>query len=131
MRSLLSNLDKIQQKPGGTKFVPALRQCLKALAAYTAAGSETFDVCVLITDGRSSDQKSELDNLMPADTALFGIYVGSEQEAESALHALSTCGAANHSKSCHFFASASDFNELRQRPYDVAKAVTKGSDEAG
>lgn len=128
---LVKRLRAIEQLPGGTRFKEALQVCLAQLAGPVGHVARSFDVCVLITDGASQDPPGSLAGLLPADTALFGIYVGSAAQAAEALRQLSTCGAADHSPGCHFFAKAADFAALQQQARAVAEAVAKGSDAAG
>jgi len=124
-------LQNIEQHAGGTVFSGALRLCQQQLSGYRAAGAQTFDVCVLITDGQTSESTADLRHIVQQDTAVFGIFVGSDATSSERLRGLSTCGAANHSSSCHFFASASNFQELKQNARQVAEAVARGSDTAG
>merc|ERR1712203_1053656 len=81
-----------------------------------------------ITDGESDEAPQQL--TVPADTALFGIYVGKTQRSEDRLRSISTCGKANHSSSCHYFARVSNFTELTEISKMVAESIEKGSDAA-
>jgi len=131
LKAAVAALRNIEQHAGGTVFSGALRLCQQQLSGYHAAGAKTFDVCVLITDGQTSESTAELKRIVQQDTAVFGIFVGSNPTSAELLRGLSTCGAANHSSSCHFFASATNFQELRRNARQVAEAVARGSDTAG
>merc|ERR1712156_592289 len=63
--------------------------------------------------------------------AIFGIYVGRDQEGKDRLRSLVTCGQAHKAgKPCSFFASAADYSELATKAHDVATEVTHGADLA-
>jgi len=127
-----STLDGMQQMNGNTDMDKALRQCQALLNGYTAAGQTTFDVCVLITDGEDTSYKTEaeLKSNVAADTAVFGIFVGSNQRGADKLHNLVDCGKAKGKSKggCDFFASATDFNALIEKTHEIAEDVTRGSD---
>eukprot|EP00403_Amphidinium_massartii_P034238 CAMPEP_0178456452 /NCGR_PEP_ID=MMETSP0689_2-20121128/46480_1 /TAXON_ID=160604 /ORGANISM="Amphidinium massartii, Strain CS-259" /LENGTH=706 /DNA_ID=CAMNT_0020082615 /DNA_START=30 /DNA_END=2146 /DNA_ORIENTATION=- len=125
-----AGLDKMKQVPGGTNFGSALKLCTQMLSGYTQAGPATFDVCVLVTDGETDEDADELRKLVNVDTAVFGIYVGQRQASEDELRQISSCGAADHSPSCHFFASATDFKELGKLATQIAAKVVRGSGAA-
>mmetsp|Transcript_97627 Transcript_97627/g.188262 ORF Transcript_97627/g.188262 Transcript_97627/m.188262 type:complete len:687 (+) Transcript_97627:37-2097(+) len=131
LQAAVKALQNIKQNAGGTVFSKALSLCQQQLSGYQAAGAKTFDVCVLITDGQTSESTADLRRIVQQDTAVFGIFVGSDSTSSERLHDLSTCGAANHSSSCHFFASATNFQDLRRNARQVAEAVARGSDDAG
>jgi len=127
--SVVGAIRNMQQVAGTTVYSEGLRLCHQKLSAYTLAGSRTFDVCVLVTDGENSPDDST-DNILPLDTALFGIFVGQSPTGYEKLREITTCGAANHSSACHFFAAATSFDELRRSAAQVANTVAKGSDAA-
>merc|ERR1712087_270674 len=124
--------DGMQQMNGNTDMDKALRQCQALLDGYTAAGPKTFDVCVLITDGEDTSYKTEaqLKRNVADDTAVFGIFVGSDRGGANKLHNLVDCGKAKGKSKggCDFFASATDFNALIERTHEIAEEVTRGSD---
>merc|ERR1712050_525075 len=112
----------------------ALSLCQQQLDAYADAGQNTFDICVLITDGEDNSFKSdaELKGMVRKETAVFGIFVGSDQAGSSRLHHVVGCGKAEsqHKEACDFFASANDFKLLASRTREIAEDVTYHSDLA-
>merc|ERR1712039_795796 len=127
-----STLDRMQQMNGNTDMNKALRQCQSLLDGYTAAGKKTFDVCVLITDGEDTSYRTEaeLKANVADDTAVFGIFVGSDHAGADKLHNLVDCGKAKGKSKggCDFFASATDFNALVEKTHEIAEDVTRGAD---
>lgn len=122
----LSSLRSMQQVGGGTSFAGPLRECQRQLDQYSGAASDTFDLCILITDGNSDEDNQELEDmklLSPA-TKLMGIYVGENSAHREKLHDLTSCG--SQRADCPFFESAADFELLRGRARDLASSVTTG-----
>lgn len=132
LTSVTSMLDNIQQRQGDTFFDKALSLCQQLLDGYTEAGTKTFDVCVLITDGEDRSYLSEyqLKGLVAKDTAVFGIFVGSDQGGGAKLHNIVGCGKAEGKgkQGCDFFASATDFEGLAAKTHEIAEDVARGSD---
>jgi len=124
-----AGLDKMSQMRSGTNFGNALQLCSSMLANYTKAG-ETFDLCILITDGETDEDAQSLRRLVSDDTAIFGVYVGHNTASEAELRSVSKCGAADPSPSCHFFAAATDFKELGRLAGNIAERVVSGSGTA-
>jgi len=134
LSSVTTMLDTMRQRGGDTRFDNALDLCQRELDSYTEAGPNTFDICVLITDGedRSFKAYDELKGLVRKDTAVFGIFVGSDVHGASNLHHIVGCGKAEskHNEACDFFASANDFEVLADRTREIAEDVARHSDFA-
>jgi hypothetical protein len=134
LSSVTAMLDTMQQRGGDTRFDNALDLCQRELDAYTEAGPNTFDICVLITDGedRSFKPYAELKAIAHEDTAVFGIFVGNDVRGASNLHHIVGCGKAEnkHNADCDFFASATDFDVLAERTREIAEDVARHSDIA-
>jgi len=120
---VITSVKSMAQLGGGTSFAGALAECQKQLTAYEAAGSETFDLCILITDGASQETKAELQNILMSSTKLMGIYVGNDVDDSKSLYDLTSCTGTT-SPECPFFESAADFSLLRSRARDLASRVT-------
>jgi len=137
---ITTNLDKVDetlgsmtQTGGDTNFAEALSACQTLLDGYKQVGPDSFDVCVLITDGedRSRETDSRLKSMVEPETAVFGIFVGNDPLGQTKLNNIVGCGkAAKHDKDCNFFASAADFDALLERTNEIAKDVTQTSDVA-
>jgi len=112
---------------GGTSFAGPLRECQRMLDDYSGAGGQTFDVCILITDGNSDETNSQLKamNLLHSTTKLMGIYVGTSASHGEELRSLTSCTTPSNQQ-CSFFESAADFALLRARASDLARGVTTG-----
>lgn len=134
LSSVTSMLDVMQQRGGDTRFDHALSLCQNQLNSFTEAGSKTFDICVLITDGedRSFKAYEELKGLVHDDTAIFGIFVGNDDVGIDTLQHIVGCGKAEnkHNRECDFFASATDFRGLEDRTREIAEDVARHSDIA-
>lgn len=122
------SLNGMTQLGGGTSFAGPLGECQKMLNQYAAAGSQTFDLCILITDGMSDESNSELKNVLASTVHLMGIYVGSNDQHSAKLHGLSSCSTP-FAVQCPFFESATDFALLQSRATDLASQVTTGLTE--
>jgi hypothetical protein len=122
-----SSVRNMQLLGGVTYFEGPLRECQKMLDQYGDAGEQTFDVCILITDGVSDESNAELKamNLLRSTTKLMGIYVGTNAAHREKLRELSSCTTASNQQ-CAFFESAADFALLRARASDLAQGVTTG-----
>merc|ERR1712063_31607 len=122
----------MMQQQGDTQFDKALSLCQQLLDGYTQAGEKTFDVCVLITDGEDRSYLSDyqLKGLVEKDTAVFGIFVGSDNGGGPKLHNIVGCGKAEGKgkEGCDFFASATDFDGLAAKTEEIAEDVAHGSD---
>merc|ERR1712012_1395415 len=115
-----------------TYYDKGLESCRAGLDAYKP-DVESFEVCVLITDGIDMSMKSAqaLQEDVGEDTAIFGIFVGQDAKGQSLLQHLVSCGKAQHGgRACDFFASAQDYSALKSKAHDVADQVTKGLDLA-
>mmetsp|Transcript_16267 Transcript_16267/g.38181 ORF Transcript_16267/g.38181 Transcript_16267/m.38181 type:complete len:592 (+) Transcript_16267:62-1837(+) len=134
LSTVIETLDGMVLLGGDTDFYNALSRCQQQLKAYTSVGKRTFDVCVLITDGedRSFQSESELKSLVAKDTAVFGIFVGSDDAGSRELHRIIQCGKAggHGDEGCDFFARATDFDGLALRTREIAEVVARGSDIA-
>jgi hypothetical protein len=137
---MTTNLDEVRKILGSmelkgqdTNFAEALSACQALLDGYKEAGDNSFDVCVLITDGedRSWQSEAKLKDMVNAKTAVFGIFVGNDALGQTKLHNIVGCGrAAKHDEECDFFASAADFDALKDKTTEIAQDVTRGSDIA-
>jgi uncharacterized protein YegL len=119
-------LGGIPQQSGGTVFGGALNICQQQLNGYTQAGDGAFDLCVLFTDGDSSEDPSTLPPLLAADTKLMGIYVGNSATSAEKLWQLTSCSGGQPSAPCPFFTSAEDFERLRSNAQQLAESITTG-----
>jgi hypothetical protein len=130
LSAVKQKLPSIPQKSGGTQFITALKLCQSQLTNFQVAGADTFDICILITDGASSDgiYDQGLARILANKTALFGIYVGTDGPDANRLGNLSRCGAADYSPTCHYFAKAVNFTALQKAAGTVANQVKKGTD---
>lgn len=119
LTSVDTMLNGMQQMNGNTDMNKALHECQRLLDGYAAAGSKTFDVCVLITDGEDTSYKTEeeLKQNVRKETAVFGIFVGSHNGGADKLRHLVDCGQAEGKgkQACDFFASATDFDGLAKK----------------
>jgi len=125
-------LASLPQMGGNTFFDEALQKCREALDAE-APQRRSFQMCVLITDGIDMSKKSSpaLQGLLSPDTAIFGIYAGSNQPGIDELQSLVSCGPAQRNgQECDFFASAADYTTLASKAHDIAAQVSKGIDLA-
>jgi len=125
--AVVTSVKEMTQLGGGTSFAGPLRECQKLLTEYTAAGAQTFDLCILITDGNSDESNAQLQqmNLLASSTKLMGIYVGNNAQSSDKLHELTSCTTPT-SQQCPFFESAADFALLKKRAKDLAEGVTTG-----
>jgi hypothetical protein len=115
----------MQLLTGGTSFEGPLRKCQNLFDQHTDAGQQTFDVCILITDGKTVESSSQLQATLKSNTKLMGIYVGTNATHRDKLHSLTSC-ASPAGKQCPFFVSASDFALLRSRAGELSQGVTTG-----
>merc|ERR1712083_277719 len=116
----------------GTYFDKGLSLCDSSLGKPQSQG-DSFDVCVLITDGIDMSEKTPaaLQALLPSDTAIFGIFVGSDGDGIDLLRDITQCGkAVSPQNNCRFFAAASDYASLSSKADEVASEVTRGVDMA-
>jgi len=130
---VMGTLGSMQQRGGDTNFAEALSACQKLLDGDKEVGDNSFDLCVLITDGedRSWQTDSNLKHMVKPETAVFGIFVGNDPLGQTKLHNIVGCGrAAKHDEECDFFASAADFDALLERTHEIAQDVTRSSDLA-
>jgi hypothetical protein len=120
----IGNMNKLG---GGTSFEAPLRECQRMLAESSKAGTQTFDLCVLVTDGASDESNQELQQmgLLSSATKLMGIYVGSTQQDSDKLRGLTSCTSPSP-QPCPFFESAADFELLQNRAKGLASQVTIG-----
>eukprot|EP00930_Biecheleria_cincta_P025987 TRINITY_DN18400_c0_g1_i1.p1 TRINITY_DN18400_c0_g1~~TRINITY_DN18400_c0_g1_i1.p1 ORF type:complete len:660 (-),score=110.80 TRINITY_DN18400_c0_g1_i1:106-2061(-) len=125
-----NQIQEIEQHVGGTVFSNALRLCQQQLDQNEKDPGTTFDICVLLTDGQTSDTRGSLVGLLKKTTALFGIFVGSSKTDAERLKELTGCGAASADPACHLFASARNFQELQTISRDVADMVVSKVGEA-
>lgn len=128
----LATLGSMPQMQGETYYNRGLRSCRTCLDAYKPE-VESFEVCVLITDGIDMSEKTsqQLQDDAGPDTAIFGIYVGTNAKGQNLLQHLVFCGKAKHGKKrCNFFASAQDYAALSAEADDVAEQITAGVDLA-
>merc|ERR1712217_177399 len=67
---------------------------------------------------------------MGKDTAVFGIFVGSDSAGGAKLNNIVGCGKAEGKgkQGCDFFASATDFDGLAAKTHEIAENVAHGSD---
>jgi len=132
--SVARSLGSMKQRGGDTNFADALAACQTMLDGYTQVADNSFDVCVLLTDGedRSHQTDADLKKTVSPDTAVFGIFVGQDPLGQSKLHNLVGCGKAEDQgkHDCNFFASAADFDALLDTTYNIAQDVTHSSDVA-
>jgi len=130
--AVLTKFQNMQQMDRKTYFDKGLSLCKDNLAMYES-GRESFDVCVLITDGLDMSEKKSLvlQQLLPSGTAIFGIFVGSDGEGIQLLKNVTNCGKAeNPNHECQFFASAEDYAALSSKANEVASEVVRGVDLA-
>jgi len=130
--AVLTKFANMQQMEAWTYFDKGLSLCKSNLESYQTE-QKSFDVCVLITDGvdMSGLEPSALQGLLPADTAIFGIFVGSDDKGIRLLKDITACGHAKSAKhECDFFASASDYEVLSSRADEVSGEVIRGVDLA-
>lgn len=130
--AVLSKFQSMQQMEALTYFDKGLSLCKQNLDSSTTE-QESFDVCVLITDGidMSDMRPAVLQALLPPDAAIFGIFVGSNDEGINLLKNITECGKAKHAKhNCNFFAAASDYAALSSKADEVAGEVAHGVDLA-
>merc|ERR1712129_208760 len=116
-----------------TYFDKGLSMCKTNLEGFDP-NRASFDVCVLITDGidMSEMEPSALQALLPPNTAVFGIFVGDDDNGIGLLKDITECGKAKSQKhgDCNFFASASDYAALSSKADEVAGEVVRGVDLA-
>lgn len=132
IEAVLTKFANMQQMEAWTYFDKGLSACKSNLESYQTK-QKSFDVCVLITDGvdMSGLEPSALQSLLPADTSIFGIFVGSDDKGIGLLKNITECGQAKSSKhECDFFASASNYEVLSSRADEVAGEVIRGVDLA-
>eukprot|EP00928_Gymnodinium_smaydae_P036385 TRINITY_DN25442_c0_g1_i1.p1 TRINITY_DN25442_c0_g1~~TRINITY_DN25442_c0_g1_i1.p1 ORF type:complete len:615 (-),score=64.77 TRINITY_DN25442_c0_g1_i1:56-1900(-) len=125
---LINKLDRgLSQMRTGTDFAKALRQANTQLLNAAKTGPEAFDICVLITDGEDTSGLSgpQLQQLVGPQTAIFGVFVGSDAGAQKKLRAVTKCGRAE--EGCDFFAAVADFGSLRSKAEEVARTISIGS----
>jgi len=123
----------LTQMGGLTYFNKALQSCKDSFGQQFESRSQSFDICVLITDGFDMSKMSteELDGLVPGDSAIFGIFVGDTTKSfrgKDTLQSITKCGLAERYKKdreCGFFASASNFDELKRRAHEVASGISE------
>jgi len=125
LASIARIVRSIVKGKGGTQFSEALRMCQSQFDVHSAAGQDSFDVCVLITDGESSEEPANLRGLLASSTEIMGIYVGDEQASRARLRSLTSCGTAA-SGDCRFFASVADFTALQRSARSLAEQITTG-----
>merc|ERR1712039_884996 len=72
----------------------------------------------------------QLKGLVEKDTAVFGIFVDSDNGGGAKLHDIVGCGKAEGKgkEGCDFFASATDFDGLAAKTREIAQDVAHGSD---
>jgi len=132
--SVTARLGSMKQRGGDTNFADALAACQTMLDGYTQVADNSFDVCVLLTDGedRSYKTDAELKKMVRPETAVFGIFVGKDPLGQSKLHNLVGCGRSEDQgkQDCNFFASAADFDALLDTTHEIAQDVTRSSDVA-
>lgn len=128
---VVQTFQKLQQMMKYTYFNKGLSTCGQDLMDFEQAKpeGESFDICILITDGIDMSKKlpTQLQELVPSETAIFGIYVGADSNGLQLLKSVTECGKAespNHP--CDFFASASDYKLLAAEADEVANEVTRG-----
>jgi hypothetical protein len=132
IQAVLTKFQNMQQMDRLTYFDKGLSLCKDNLAIYES-GRESFDVCVLITDGLDMSEKKSLvlQKLLPSGTAIFGIFVGSDAKGIQLLKNVTDCGkAVNPNHECQFFASAEDYAVLSSKADEVASEVVRGVDLA-
>eukprot|EP00927_Polykrikos_kofoidii_P061274 TRINITY_DN56136_c0_g1_i1.p1 TRINITY_DN56136_c0_g1~~TRINITY_DN56136_c0_g1_i1.p1 ORF type:complete len:731 (+),score=107.59 TRINITY_DN56136_c0_g1_i1:124-2193(+) len=148
----------IDQNKGGTVFSAGLRVCQDELDRHAAtttsvpgsdfSARETFDMCVLITDGDGSEDVSSLKAILRADTRLMGIYVGTSQQSANDLRDITSCGSEGIGSQgamffsasadgdvgliygfCPFFAKTENFEELRNSAKKLAQDIAVGLEQ--
>jgi len=132
IQEVLTKFANMQQMEAWTYFDKGLSLCKSNLESYQS-NQKSFDVCVLITDGvdMSGLEPAALQSLLPVDTAIFGIFVGSDDKGIKLLESITECGQAKSSRhECDFFASASDYAVLSSRADEVSAEVIRGVDLA-
>jgi len=132
--SVTARLGSMKQRGGDTNFADALAACQTMLDGYTQVADNSFDVCVLLTDGEDRSYKTDADlkKMVRPETAVFGIFVGKDPLGQSKLHNLVGCGRSEDQgkQDCNFFASAADFDALLDTTHKIAQDVTHSSDVA-
>lgn len=127
IQAVKNTFSTLQQMNELTYFNNALQFCRDQLDTFP---DDSFDVCVLITDGLDMSEKSaqELQGIEKDGAAIFGIYVGDAQDAIDKLKDITMCGAAQpeEGKPCRFFASAQDYSKLQHKAETVATSVKEG-----
>jgi len=131
--NVTAKLGSMQQQGGGTNFEEALVACQKMLDGYTKVANNSFDVCVLLTDGEDQSWRTDADlkSMVRAETAVFGIFVGNDPQGQAKLNNIVGCGKAeDKGKDCDFFASAADFDALLDKTHEIVQDVTRSADVA-
>jgi len=131
--NVTAELGSMQKQGGGTNFEEALVACQKMLDGYTKVAKNSFDVCVLLTDGKDLSQRTDADlkKMVRAETAVFGIFVGNNPLGQAKLNNIVGCGKAeDKGKDCDFFASAADFDALLDKTHEIVQDVTRSADVA-
>jgi len=133
LENVTAKLGSMQQQGGGTNFEEALVACQKMLDGYTKVANNSFDVCVLLTDGEDQSWRTDADlkSMVRAETAVFGIFVGNDPQGQAKLNNIVGCGKAeDKGKDCDFFASAADFDALLDKTHEIVQDVTRSADVA-
>lgn len=116
---VVNKTKKLKQKNEGTTFSHPLKECQRQLDNYKGAGNNTFDLCVLMSDGLSGEKIKNLKLILKNTTRLMTIFVGNIASFEQFLKELSSCNGTD----CPFFASAKDFDELKLKIDGIAEEL--------
>eukprot|EP00929_Paragymnodinium_shiwhaense_P097552 TRINITY_DN59204_c0_g1_i1.p1 TRINITY_DN59204_c0_g1~~TRINITY_DN59204_c0_g1_i1.p1 ORF type:complete len:647 (+),score=91.57 TRINITY_DN59204_c0_g1_i1:85-2025(+) len=125
-----NQIRQIRQDSGGTNFEPPLKLCQQKLTAFSQPGPKAYEMCVLTTDGASSDKPSDLWALLSNRTHLIGIYVGSNAGDSKELQNIVCFHEPPSPSPCRLFVSAANFAELVSRAGQLAANITKDTESS-